>query len=127
MVNGIAIATRLIQFQKGYVQNNGVAYDETFAPVVPFDVVHFIVGRFTSGDQHVHHAKFSTGFLNRDIDGELYVWWDTKYFTLQKRLYSMNQSPHLRHEKLMNALKRFGFTQLESSECVFKLRGTRLK
>lgn len=58
---------------KDYVQKDGVGYEETFLPVVPFDVLLPIVGKLTSVDWHVHLADLSNAFLNGDMNGEVYV------------------------------------------------------
>ncbi len=47
----------------------GVDYDETFAPVVDFEVVLLIVSYFVRINAHIHHADIVTAFLNGDIDG----------------------------------------------------------
>lgn len=56
-----------------YTQKDGVAYDKKFAPVIQFDVLLLIVGKFTSAGWPIHHADIYITFLNGDIDGELYV------------------------------------------------------
>lgn len=56
------------------------------------------------------------------MHGDLYVQWDNKCYRLQKSMYGLKKSLHLWHEKLKEALKRFGLTQLESSRTVFKFK-----
>lgn len=58
-------------FPKGYVQKDVVDYDETFAPVIPFDVVLLIAATLTWIGWYVHHADISSVLLDVDIDGEL--------------------------------------------------------
>lgn len=60
---------RLVEM--GYVQKEGAHHDETFLPVIPFDVLLPIVGRHTSACWHVHQADISTAFLKVYVDGEL--------------------------------------------------------
>lgn len=107
---------------KGYVQRQGVDYDETFAPVVPFSVVLLVLGRFISKGLHVHHADISTAFLIGNIDGELSVEWNTITYRLLKSMYGLNQLPRPWYKTLKKSLQLFGSIQLESCECVFKIK-----
>ncbi len=58
---------------KGYHQKYGVNYDETFAPVLSYDVLLMTLGMYVSKVWVIHHADISTAFLNVIIDGEIYV------------------------------------------------------
>lgn len=46
----------------GYFQKSGVDYDNSLAPVVWFDVLLLLVGRFFAIGWHVHHADILTDF-----------------------------------------------------------------
>lgn len=78
---------------KGYVQNDGVDCEETFAPVIPSEVLLLIVGKFTSLGWNVRQADIFTALLNGDVDSELHVRWDNKFYKLRNGLYSLKRSP----------------------------------
>lgn len=116
MIKDVFPATGGRLVAKGYVKKNGVDFDDTIAPDIPFIFPFLIIRKITSMSWHVHHADIFTATLNEDIDSELYLRWDSKWYNLGKSPYDLKQSPYLWYEKPKHALKRFRFTQLESSK-----------
>lgn len=70
---------------KRFFQGKLVDNLETFAPVVPFESLFLLVGKFVSEERHVHHADISTAFLNRHIDVDLFVSWENVMYKLKKK------------------------------------------
>ncbi len=60
---------------KGYYQKYGIDYDETFAPLLSYYVFVMNLGTYVSKGWVINPADISTAFINRVIDGELYVEW----------------------------------------------------
>lgn len=112
---------------KRYVQKDGVDYDETFAPDMPFGVLLLIIGNLVATGWCVHHADILTDFLSGDIDEDLIVEWDGVYYNLNKSLYGLKPSPCLWYDKLKKALEVVGSKQLESCKCVSKLKDYRFE
>lgn len=110
-----------------YVQKHGVDFDETYAPVVHFDVVLLVLGRFLVMGWHVHHADISTASV---ICG--YRRWDLRWIEWSERqvgksLFGLKQSLPLWFEKLTRTLVDFGFRQLKSCCCMFRFKDNRFK
>lgn len=79
----------------GSIEKDCVDFDQTFAPVIPLDVLLLIVENFASVGWRVLQADIFTAFLNGEMDNELYILRENKCYKLQKSLYGLNQSPHL--------------------------------
>lgn len=69
---GACYKTRLVA--NDYLQNDSSDYNEMATLVVRFYVLYFIVLKFKSVNEHVHHADIRNASLNGDIEGEQYVW-----------------------------------------------------
>lgn len=61
----IKYKTRLVS--KRYVQEQGVDFDEIFAPVSRLKTVRFLLALATKTDWQIHHLDVKTTFLNREI------------------------------------------------------------
>lgn len=71
---------------------------------------------------HFRHADSFTASLHGDINGDLYMQSNNRCYRLQKSLYGLKLSPHFWHDKLASKFKKFGYKQLESSECIIKFK-----
>lgn len=58
---------------KGYVQKQGVDFDEVFALVTRIETIHLLLALATKGNWEVHHLDVKTTFLNRKIKEEVFV------------------------------------------------------
>ena len=58
---------------KGYRQQEGIDYDETFAPVARLEAVRFFLAYAASKDFKVYQMDVKSAFLNGKIEEEVYV------------------------------------------------------
>jgi len=58
---------------KGYVQQEGIDFDEVFAPVARLDTVHVILALAANQGWQVHHLDVKSAFLNGELEEEVYV------------------------------------------------------
>ena len=58
---------------KGYTQNEGIDYDETFSPVIRFASIRLILTIVASLDLELHQTDVKTAFLNRGLEEEIYM------------------------------------------------------
>jgi len=58
---------------KGYKQQEGIDYEDTFSPVVRFNSIRLILAIVNSLDLELHQMDVKTAFLNGDLDEEIYM------------------------------------------------------
>jgi hypothetical protein len=58
---------------KGYVQRQGVDFDEVFAPVARLESVRLLLAYAAAEGWTVHHMDVKSAFLNRELLEDVYV------------------------------------------------------
>ena len=58
---------------KGYVQRQGVDFEEVFAPVTRLDTIRLILSLATQHGWEVHDLDVKSAFLNGQLQEEVYV------------------------------------------------------
>lgn len=58
---------------KGYVQKQGVDYEEVFTPVTRLETVRLLLALVAKNGWEVHHLDVKTAFLNGELQEEVYV------------------------------------------------------
>ena len=58
---------------KGFSQNEGIDYEETFAPFAKYSSVQTIISLAVEMGWRVHQMDIKTAFLNRVIEEEVYI------------------------------------------------------
>ncbi|GKE03009.1 putative RNA-directed DNA polymerase [Tanacetum coccineum] len=105
---------------KGYVQKQGIDYEEVFAPVARIETVRLILALAGSYGWRVHHLDVKLAFLNGDLEEEVYVSQPEGYqkkgevrkvYKLSKALYGLKQAPRAWNACLDRYLKSLGFVR----------------
>ena len=87
---------------KGYVQREGIDFEEVFAPVARMDTVRVILALATNYGWQVHHLDVKSAFLHGVLEEEVYVTQPEGYevkgkeqyvLRLSKALYGLRQAP----------------------------------
>ncbi|GKD97779.1 zinc finger, CCHC-type containing protein [Tanacetum coccineum] len=101
---------------KGYVQKQGIDYDEVFAPVTRIETVRVILALSGSNRWRVHHLDVKSAFLNGALvkRGEV-----NKVYKLSKALYGLKQAPRAWNACLDKYLKSLGFTRCAQEYSVY--------
>lgn len=116
---------------KGYVQQQGVDFDEVFAPVARLESVRLLLAHAASKGWPVHHMDVKSAFLNGDLQEVVYVTQppgfivageEHKVLRLSKALYGLRQAPRAWYAKLDTSLVALGFQRSESEHAVY-IRG----
>ena len=86
---------------KGYSQDFGVDYDETFSPVFKLTSLRILLAIRAKYDYEKHQMDVKTAFLNGDVNTELYIYQPQGYelydngkdlvCRLRKGLYGIKQ------------------------------------
>ena len=103
---------------KGFSQNEGTNYEETFATVVRYSSIQTIISLAAKMDWRVHQMDVKTAFLNEVIKEEVYIE-QPKGFDVQNRethvcrlhraLYGLKQAPHAWYSRINRYLWEMGF------------------
>jgi len=129
---GIVTKHKARLLAKGYIQRQGIDFDEVFAPVDHLEFVCLLLAHAACERWAVHHMDVKSAFLNNVIQEEVYVAQppgfvlrshEQKVLRLVKALYGLWQAPHAWYSKLDQSLLALGFKRSVSKHVVY-LRGS---
>ncbi|GKV39929.1 hypothetical protein SLEP1_g47623 [Rubroshorea leprosula] len=94
---------------KGYAQQQGVDFSETFAPVVRHDTIKLLFAISAQNDWKVYHMDVKSAFLNGFLEEEIYIEQSEGFlvhgsedmvYKLHKALYGMKQAPRAWYSRI---------------------------
>ncbi|GJS62129.1 retrovirus-related pol polyprotein from transposon TNT 1-94, partial [Tanacetum coccineum] len=119
---------------KGYSQQLGIDYDETFARVAQMDTVRAIISLADPKGWLLYQLDVKSAFLNGELKEEVYVnqpqgfeveGKEEKVYKLKKALYGLKQAPQAWYSQIDGYFKEKGFDQSESEPTLYvKNQGT---
>lgn len=71
--NGNVIKHKVRLVAKGYVQKQGIDFDEVFAPVTQLEIVRLLLALAAKNSWEVHHLDVKSAFLNGELEETVYV------------------------------------------------------
>nr|GEV35230.1 copia protein [Tanacetum cinerariifolium] len=98
---------------KGYRQEEGIDFDESFAPVAPIEAIHIFIANVASKNMTIYQMDVKTTFLNRELKEEVYVSQPegfvdpdhpTHVYRLNKTLYGLKQALRVWYDTLSRFL-----------------------
>ena len=113
---------------KGYAQQPGVDYEETFAPVVRFTSIRALLAYALQRNMLIHQMDVETAFLNSTLDEEIYMNQPDGFIEpgqkhlvckLKKSLYGLKQSPRCWNSVLNHYLQSLKFVRSDADMCVY--------
>nr|GEY07768.1 Gag-Pol polyprotein [Tanacetum cinerariifolium] len=110
--------TRLVA--KGYAQEEGIDFEESFAPVARLEAVQIFIAYAAHKSFPIYHMDVKTAFLNGPLKEEVYFAQPNgfvdpdhpeKVYRLRKALYGLKQAPRAWYDELLKFLTSKGFTK----------------
>lgn len=114
---------------KGYVQHEGMDFEDMLAPIARMDSVRILISLAVHRGWQVHHMYVKSSFLNGGLLEEVYVQQlpgyarpgkEGKVLRLRKALYGLRQAPRAWNEKLDDSLCMLGLERCPSEHVVYR-------
>ncbi|WJZ81440.1 hypothetical protein VitviT2T_001283 [Vitis vinifera] len=116
--NGIIVRNKARLVAQGFNQEEGIDYEETFAPVARLEAIRMLLAFACFKDFILYQMDVKSAFLNGFINEEVYVEqppgfqsfnFPNHVFKLKKALYGLKQAPRAWYERLSKFLLKKGF------------------
>ncbi|KAJ9558078.1 hypothetical protein OSB04_012692 [Centaurea solstitialis] len=117
---GIVIKNKARLVAQGYTQEEGIDYDEVFAPVARIEAIRLFLAYASFKNFKVYQMDVKSAFLYGKIEEEVYVcqppgFEDPRYpdrvYKLNKALYGLHQAPRAWYDTLSTYLLENDFTR----------------
>ena len=103
---------------KGFWQQEGVDYDEVFAPVSKYATFRALMAKAAEEDMELHKLDVKTAFLQGNLEEDVWIQQPRGYEEgsselachLHKPLYGLKQAPRAWHQRLQQELLAVGYT-----------------
>ncbi|GJT98434.1 putative ribonuclease H-like domain-containing protein [Tanacetum coccineum] len=115
---GIVIKNKARLVAQGYTQEEGLDYDEVFAPVARIEAIRMFLAYASFKDFVVYQMDVKSAFLHGKIEEEVYIYQPTGFedpefpdivYKVEKALYGLHQAPRAWYETLSTYLLDNGF------------------
>jgi len=126
--NGNIVRNKARLVAKGYSQEEGIDYDETFAPVARLEAIRIFLAFAAFSNFKVYQMDVKSAFLNGNLKEEVYVeqppgFVDPKFpnhvYLLDKALYGLKQAPRAWYDTLSKFLLANGFKRGKIDKTLF--------
>lgn len=111
---------------KGCSQKYGIDYGETFAPVIRYTSIRFLIALAAKNHLKIHQMDAITAFLQGDLDETIYMEQPELYSDGTKRvcklnraIYGLKQAGRQWNIKLDAALRKFGLVKSKLDPCLY--------
>ncbi|GKB40729.1 retrovirus-related pol polyprotein from transposon TNT 1-94 [Tanacetum coccineum] len=134
---GIVIKNKARLVAQGYIQEEGIDYDEVFAPVARIEVIRLFLAYASFKDFVVYQMDVKSAFLYGNIEEEVYVCqapgfedpdFPNRVYKVEKALYGLHQAPRActvkqkedgifisQDKYVTEILKKFGFSDVKTA------------
>ncbi|KAI3758565.1 hypothetical protein L6452_06132 [Arctium lappa] len=118
--DGVVIRNKARLVAKGYRQEEGIDYDETYAPVACIEAIRMFLAYAANKNFTVFQMDVKTAFLNGILKEEVYVSQPEGFvnqdkpdhvYILDKALYGLKQAPRAWYDVLSKFLVKSGFSK----------------
>lgn len=122
--NKVKYRARLVA--KGFAQQPGIDFDETFAPVVRHSTLRLLFALSVKLDLDIIHLDVPTAFLNGLLDEEVYMMppesfeiSNNKVLKLKKAIYGLRQSSRNWYRRVEDCLLSLDYKKSNLEQCLF--------
>ncbi|GJZ93866.1 putative ribonuclease H-like domain-containing protein [Tanacetum coccineum] len=125
---GIVIRNKARLVAQGYTQEEGIDYDEVFAPVARIEAIRLFLAYASFKDFMVYQMDVKSAFLYGKIEEEVYVCqplgfedpdFPDRVYKVEKALYGLHQAPRAWYETLSTYLLDNGFQRGKIDKTLF--------
>ncbi|GKE35886.1 putative ribonuclease H-like domain-containing protein, partial [Tanacetum coccineum] len=125
---GIVIKNKARLVAQGYTQEEGIDYDEVFAPVARIEAIRLFLAYASFKDFIMYQMDVKSAFLYGKIEEEVYVCqppgfedpdFPDKVYKVEKALYGLHQAPRAWYETLLTYLLDNGFQRGKIDKTLF--------
>ncbi|GKA42418.1 putative ribonuclease H-like domain-containing protein [Tanacetum coccineum] len=125
---GIVIRNKARLVAQGYTQEEGIYYDEVFAPVARIEAIRLFLAYASFKDFVVYQMDVKSAFLYGKIKEEVYVCqppgfedpeFPDRVYKVEKALYGLHQAPRAWYETLSTYLLDNGFQRGQIYKTLF--------
>ncbi|GJY62506.1 putative ribonuclease H-like domain-containing protein [Tanacetum coccineum] len=125
---GIVIRNKARLVAQGYTQEEGIDYDEVFAPVARIEAIRLFLTYASFKDFVVYQMDVKSAFLYGKIEEEVYVCqplgfedpdFPDRVYKVEKALYGLHQAPRAWYETLSTYLLDNGFQRGKIDKTLF--------
>ncbi|GJX27992.1 putative ribonuclease H-like domain-containing protein [Tanacetum coccineum] len=125
---GIVVKKQAILVAQGHTQEEGIDYDEVFAPVARIEAIRLFLAYASFKDFVVYQMDVKSAFLYGKIEEEVYVCQPPgfedphfldKVYKVEKALYGLHQAPRAWYETLSTYLLDNGFHKGQIDKTLF--------
>ncbi|KAK8939176.1 hypothetical protein KSP39_PZI011715 [Platanthera zijinensis] len=125
---GVIVRNKARLVAQGYSQQEGIDYDQTFAPVARLEAIRIFLAYAAHKSFKVYQMDVKSAFLNGDIKEEVYVRQPPGFislthpdyvFKLHKALYGLKQAPRAWYETLACFLLENDFVRGRVDQTLF--------
>ncbi|KAJ9548148.1 hypothetical protein OSB04_020691 [Centaurea solstitialis] len=126
--DNIVVRNKARLVAKGYRQQEGIDYNETFAPVARIEAIRMFLAYAAHKDFTVYQMDVKTAFLNGVLKEEVYVsqpegFVDQNHpdhvYILDKALYGLKQAPRAWYDSLSQFLVESGYSKGKIDNTLF--------
>ncbi|WVZ89771.1 hypothetical protein U9M48_036135 [Paspalum notatum var. saurae] len=128
--DGIVVRNKARLVAQGFCQNEGIEYEETFAPVARLEAIRILFAFAASKGFKLQQMDVKSAFLNGFIEEEVYVRQPPGFesarfldrvYKLRKALYGLKQAPRAWYARLKSFLLKSGFVMGSVDKTLFLL------
>ncbi|GKA05727.1 putative ribonuclease H-like domain-containing protein [Tanacetum coccineum] len=125
---GIVVRNKARLVAQGYTQEEGIYYDEVFAPVARIEAIRLFLAYASFKDFVVYQMDVKNAFLYGKIEEEVYVCqppgfedpeFPDRVYKVEKALYGLHQAPRAWYETLSTYLLDNGFQRGQIDKTLF--------